>query len=414
MKTLTNVHPGAKRAVLAGSAILALLGALLPAAYGQKAAQKTGVPSFDRPLKWSSSVGPDVPKFWVRPGFKVTLVADNIQNARFMQFDDHGNLFVSRPDKGDILRLVKKGDKYEVADTFVKGYRTVHGLDYKDGWLWFTRSGSVHKAKVGADGKAGPVEDVLTGLPSGGHWWRSIFVVADGFFTSIGDSGNINDLRDSDREKIWKYSLDGKTRTMYSSGIRNTEKLRYRPGSTDLYGCDHGSDWFGQPAGDRENAPQPITNAYPPCEFNLYVPGGFYGHPFLVGENVPRLETFTNPDIQALAATAIPPIWSLGPHWAPNGWTFTTKNMLGRDSAGDAVVANHGSWNRTAKSGYRIEQILFDKATDKPYGSLMLVSTLGEDDRTLGRPVDVVEESDGNLLFSDDQGNRIYRISREK
>ena len=388
---------------------LLVLAALPVLAAAQKAAQPTGVAGYDRPTAWHSAVGPDVPAFWVRPGYKVTLVAEGLQNARFMQLDDKGNLFLSRPDKGDILRLVKKGDRYEVADTFVSGYRTVHGLDYRDGWLWFTQSGSVHKAKVGPDGKAGPVEDVLTGLPQGGHWWRSILVTDDGFFTSIGDPGNLTDQRATDREKIWKYSPDGKTRTLYASGIRNTEKLRFRPGTTDLYGADHGSDWYGKPSGDKEGA-QPVTDAYPPCEFNLYVPGGFYGHPFLVGENVPRLETFNSPEIPELAAKAIPPIWSLGPHWAPNGWTFLTKG----DGAGDAVVANHGSWNRRVKSGYRVERILFDAATGKPYGSLMLVSTLGQNGDVLGRPVDVVEEKDGNLLFSDDGGNRIFRISRVK
>lgn len=383
-------------------------------ALAQRAAQPTGVAGYDTPLAWSSSVGPNTPNFWVRPGYKVTLVADKISNARFMQLDDHGNLFVSRPDRGDILRLVRKGEGYELADTFVKGYRSVHGLDYKDGWLWFTQTGSIHKVKVGADGKPGPVEDVVTDLPAGGgHWWRSILVANDGFYTSIGDTGNITDLRDSEREKIWKFSLDGKSKTLFASGLRNTEKLRFRPGTTDVYGADHGSDWYGQPSGDRKDF-QPVTDAYPPCELNLYVQGGFYGHPFFVGDNVPRLETFNQPGMVDLAAKAIPPIWPLGAHWAPNGFTFTTKNGLGPDSAGDCVIALHGSWNRSVRSGYRIERVMFDKATGKPYGSLMIVSTLGQDGGVLGRPVDVVEEPNGDLLFSDDHGNRIYRISRVK
>ncbi len=385
--------------------------ALSAVCIAQKAAEPIGVAGYDRPINWVSTVGPDTPKFWVRPGYEVTTVASNLRNARFMQLDDQGNLFMSRPDVGDIIRLVRKGDKYEVAGTFVKGYRTVHGLDYKNGYLWFTKSGSVHKAKVNADGSAGPVEDVLTGLDQGGHWWRPIFVTDDGFFTGIGDSGNINDGRSTDREKLWKYSLDGKTRKLWSSGIRNTEKYRYRPGTTDLYGADHGSDWFGAPTGDKEKD-QPVTNMYPPCEFNLYVEGGFYGHPFIVGDNVPRYETYTNPVVHELARTAIPPIWTIGPHWAPNGWTFLTKNTIG--PIGDAVIANHGSWNRTVRSGYRVEQILFDSVTGRPYGSLMLVGTLGQDGNVLGRPVDVVEEEDGSLLFSDDYTNKIFRISKKK
>ena len=389
-----------------------MLPAFLPLLLSQGAAQNTGVAIYDKPLPWSSDVGPDVPAFWVRPGYRVTLVAKDLGNARFMAFDPKGDLFLSRPDKGDILRLVKKGDGYAVANTFVSGYRQVHGMDVADGWLWFTRSGSVHKARIMPDGTAGPVVDVLTDLPQGGHWWRPILVVKDGFFTGIGDAGNLTEPtgRNEDREKIWKYSLDGKTRTLWASGIRNTEKYGLRPGTDELYGADHGSDWYGGKLGEADKKPQPVTDAYPPCEFNRYVKGGFYGHPYFVGQNVPRLEFLDKPEMDEIAKTAIPPVWPLGPHWAPNGWTFTTKG----DWAGDAIVANHGSWNRSVKSGYRVERIAFDKATGQPYGSLMLVGELGKDGGVLGRPVDVVEEPSGSLLFSDDGTNRIYRISKVK
>ncbi len=394
--------------------------ALLP---GQVAAQRTGVALYDKPAVWSSNVGSGVPDFWVRPGYKVALVADDLKNARFMVVDGKGNLYLSRPDykptRGDILLYKKKGDGYTLAGTVVKGYPSVHGMDLHDGWLWFTQSGSVHKVQLGGDGMpSGAVEDVLTGLPEGGHWWRPILVVKDGFFTGIGDPGNLTDLRGktdsklADREKIWKYSLDGKTRTLWASGIRNTEKYEFRPGTEELYGADHGSDWYGGPLGENEHHPQPVTDAYPPCEFNRYVQGGFYGHPFLVGMNVPRLEFAKDPEIDTIAATAIPPVWPLGPHWAPNGWTFAAKD--GAIPRGDAAIACHGSWNRSVKSGYRVEHIMFDAATGQPYGSLMLVSTLGKNGDQLGRPVDVVEEPSGDLLFSDDQANRIYRISKVK
>ncbi len=387
-----------------------MIPALLPLVLGQVAAQKTGVAIYDKPAAWSSNVGPGVPEFWVRPGYKVTLVADGLQNARFMKLDERGDLFLSRPDRGDILIFKKKGDKYESAGTFVKGYRTVHGMDFANGWLWFTQSQAVLKAKINPDGTAGPVETVLDDLPRGGHWWRPILVVKDGFFTGIGDPGNLTDQRKTDREKIWKYSLDGKSRELWSTGIRNTEKYAFRPGTDELFGADHGSDWYGGKLGEADKKPQPVTDAYPPCEFNRYVKGGFYGHPFFVGENVPRLESLDNPELEEMAKTAIPPVWPLGPHWAPNGWTFATRG----EWAGDAVIACHGSWNRSIKSGYRVERVMFDKATGQPYGSQMLVSGIGKNDDVLGRPVDVVEEPTGDLLFSDDGTNRIYRISRVK
>ena len=332
-----------------------------------------------------------------------------------MEFDDKGNLYLSRSEQQDIQVFRKNGDEYKFVATFVSDQPSVHGMHFANGWMWFTRSDAVIRARcTDGSGKANEVVEVLTGLPHGGHWWRSILVTKDGFFTSIGDSGNLTDETNTDRQKIWFYSLDGKTRKLWSTGIRNTEKLRFRPGTTDLYGADHGSDWFGKPLGDKEGR-QPITDQNPPCEFNKYVEGGFYGHPFIVGNGIPRIEFQNRPDIIDLAEKAISPAWCFGGHWAPNGWTFLNSNVLGSDMNRDVLAALHGSWNRKDKAGYRIERILFDKVTGAPFGGQMIVGTLDPASRILGRPVDVVEEPDGKgVLFSDDQTGRIYRISASK
>jgi glucose/arabinose dehydrogenase len=325
-----------------------------------------------------------------------------------MEFGPDGTLYVSQPGRGTIKVLRPKDGKYAVVADFLTGYKSVHGLHYQDGWLWFTTSGGVYKARdKHGDGRADEFVPVLENLPSGGHWWRSIFVVKDGFFTSIGDSGNISEQTDTDRQKIWKYTLDGKTKKLWSSGIRNTEKLRYRPGTTELFGADHGSDWFGGPLGDKAGR-QPITDYNPPCEFNLYTEGAFYGHPYIVGNRVPRVEFQNRPDIIELAEKTTVPEWCFGAHWAPNGFAFITRGAL----KGDALVAMHGSWNASKPVGYRIERVLFDSATGKAFGGQMLVGTIGKDGQILARPVDVAQANDGTILFSDDKSNRIYRISK--
>jgi len=80
---------------------------------------------------------------------------------------------------------------------------------------------------------------------------------------------------------------------------------------------------------------------------------------------------------------------------------------------GDAFIACHGSWNSTKKVGYRVERIVFDSQTGTPMGAQMLVSTLNpQNGDVVGRPVDIIEDTDGSLLFSDDQTNRIYRVSK--
>jgi glucose/arabinose dehydrogenase len=357
----------------------------------------------------------NVPAFWVRPGYHVELAA-KLPEARFMVADASGTLYVSQPTAGTIEMLRRSGKTYEKAGDFVTGYPSAHGMQVKDGWLWFTTSDGIHRAQISSPPKpASQVETILTGLPYGGHWWRSILATDDGFFTSIGDSGNINDLRSSDREKIWKYSLDGKTRELWSSGIRNTEKLLFKPGTNELYGCDQGSDNFGKNLGEVQGRNQPVTDFNPPDEFNKYVKGDFYGHPFVVGNRIPRYEFMNNPDILQLAASTVPPIWNFGPHWAADGWIFVQDSALGKDFYGDALVALHGSWNRTVKAGYRIERLMFDKIIKEPFGSQLLVSTLGEQNETFARPVDVlIEPGTGDILFSDDMGNRIFRIIPDK
>jgi glucose/arabinose dehydrogenase len=363
-------------------------------------------------------LGPGVPKFWVRPGYKVTLVAEGIENARFMEFDDKGTLYLSRPNKGDILALKEKNGRYELANTFIDGKRSVHGMQFANGWLWFTQTGAIFRARdKDGDGKADEIETVIPEgkLPKGGgHWWRSILVTGDSIYTSIGDSGNASDETATERQKIWKFDKNGGGKTLFASGLRNTEKLRLRPGTTEIWGADHGSDWFGQPFGDREGN-QPITDFNPPDEFNRYEEGRFYGHPFITGYRVPRLEFMKRDDLVALAAKTTSPEWAFGAHWAVNSFTFLTKSRFGADHVGDVFAACHGSWNRSVPAGYRIERVLFDKLTGHPYGSLTIVGTLAEDGHTvLARPADAAEAPDGSVLFSCDFSGRIYRISPEK
>ena len=103
--------------------------------------------------------------------------------------------------------------------------------------------------------------------------------------------------------------------------------------------------------------------------------GGFYGHPFIVGNGLPRLEFKDRPDIIELAAKTILPAWPFGAHWATNGWTFAQTDGLG--AKGDAFVACHGSWNSTQKVGYRIERVLFDSQTGNPMGAQEIVFDVG-------------------------------------
>ncbi len=375
-------------------------------------------------------IGPGVPAFSVRPGYRVTLAAEGIDNARFLEFGADGALFVSRPDKGEIMALRDaNGDGVYSPDertTFVSGHRSVHGLCWRDGWLWFAPSTGIHRAKdTDADGRAETVEEVVpTGrLPGGtGHWWRSLLVGPDRFYTSVGDSGNITDERRTERQKVYSFSLSGSGKDAFCSGIRNTEKLRFRPVvgadgtvtiSDEIWGVDHGSDWFGKEYAEKDS--QPITNIWPPDEFNRYEVGKFYGHPFVTARGIPRLEHRYVEGMLDLAERNTPPEYEFGAHWAANGWTFLTKESLGEGHAGDAMVALHGSWNSSVRVGYGVHRVLFDRVTGRPFGGLRIVNTVSADGKTiLARPVDCAEAPDGSVLFSCDMTGKIYRIAQER
>jgi len=365
----------------------------------------------------AGSVGPNVAPFTVRPGYKVTLAVDTQAEARFIEFDDAGKtLFLAQPKAGTILALADKdGDgTFETSAKFITGKPTAHGMHFKDGWLWFTQSQAIFKARdTNGDGVADETVTIAENLPGKtGHWWRSIFVTSDAIYSGVGDPGNATDEPESsERAKIWKFSLDGKSKTLFASGVRNTEKLRMRPGTTELWGVDHNSDDFAKSLGEKKEL-QPITDVFPPEELNHYVEGGFYGHPYLVGNRIPRLEFMNRPDLLQLAQKTIVPVFQLGAHMAGNGWAFATRDHF-PNHKGDMFIAFHGSWNSTVKVGYKVERVLFDSVTGKPYGAQTIVSTLGTDGKTvLARPVDVAEAPDGSLLFSCDHTKRVYRISK--
>lgn len=383
------------------------------------------------PAPGSVPLAPEIERFTVRAGFKVTLAADAINAARFLEVDDKGTLYVSRPALGDIIALSDK-DKdgyYESRTTFVSDHPSVQSMQWRDGELWIATSNAVKRVKdEDGDGIAERIVDVIPPdqLPGGGtHWWRSLLVTDDAIYTSIGDSGNITDETTTDRQKIWKYNLDGTNKTLFASGIRNTEELRLRPGSGDIYGFDHGSDSFGMPLGEVDPASQPITDLNPADEFNRYVQDGFYGHPFLTGNRVPRIEYLQKQDLVGFAVRTIAPELCLPAHVAPNGFAFIEahegKGAMPREMAGDALVALHGSWNSMIKVGYSVSRVVFDndaKLGGKPLGMMTLVSTLRPDPlwddphnaEVLARPVDVVQAKDGTVLFSSDTNGRVYRI----
>jgi len=371
-----------------------------------------------------SDLGPDVPAFRVRPGYRVTRVIPNkaLKVARFIQFSEDGQtLFVSDLENGVIyaLRDPDENGMYKTITNFVKNKRSVQGMDVRDGWLYFSQAseGSVSRARdTNNDGMADDIEEVVPKgtLPQGGgHPYVGLLVTDTQIFATSSDPTNMTEDLNSEWKRIYVFDRDGKNKRTFGTGVRNVEKLRHRPGTQEIWGFDHGSDNFGRTYGEQIGSNQPITDLNPPEEFNKFVEGGFYGHPFIMGNGVPRPEFAKRRDIIELANKTKQPDWLVGAHWSVLGFTFITSDQFGADHNGDVFFASHGSWNSMKPVGACVQRIMFDQVTGKPCGSMTIVDCVGPD-RRLARPVDCAEAPDGTIIFSSDEPPALFRISKSK
>lgn len=358
---------------------------------------------------------------WVRPGFTLTVAEGSIKAPRFMEFGKDGALFVSVPRDGSIkfCRDTNSDGSFDAVTNYLEGHdpkNILQGMQWHDGWLWFAEVSAIYKSRdTDGDGKADEKIKVIgeDRLPvtGGGHRWRALLIHKDRIYTHIGDQGNATDepVEAGERKKIWTFAMDGSDKQLFANGIRNTEKLVVRPGTEEIWGVDHDIDEFGAPVEKKEKKfGQPITDHNPPSELNRYVEGGFYGHPYIVGKNMPNIAFLERENLAELASKAIIPEWTMAAHCAGNGMMFYDGDTI-PDAKGDAFVAMRGSWNATKKSGYALARILFEDG--HPYGEQKMVNFLAGGSVVLGRPVDCVQAPDGSILISDDTGNKIYRLT---
>lgn len=357
---------------------------------------------------------------WVRSGYALSVAVDGVKTPRFLAFGPDNTLYVSVPKEGRIVACRDKdGDgTYETQTAFVSGKAPtviMQGIQWHDGWLWFAQLNAISKARdTNGDGQADEEVQVLgpEQLPTGargGHMWRALLIHGGRIYTHVGDQTNATDepIEASERKKIWSFALDGSDKKLFASGVRNTEKLVVRPGTSELWGVDHDIDnMAAKLEGDRKLG-QAITDHNPPAELNRYVEGGFYGHPWLVGKNQPNLALLSEPRLMEYAQKAIIPEWLLPAHSSANALAFYTGDRI-PNAKGDLFVALRGGWNATKKVGYCVSRILFEDG--HPYGDQKVVNFLKDGTEILGRPVDVAQAPDGSLLFSDDFGNKVYRL----
>jgi len=336
----------------------------------------------------------------VAPGFAVGIWARDVVGARFLRFTPRGDLLVSTPrrDRIELLYADADGDgRSDGRQVVVDDLERPHGLDLHAGWLYVAETDAVGRirfdpaTRTTSDG----YERVVTGIPSGrGHWTRTLRFGPDGWmYVSVGSSCNVCLEEDSRRAAIVRYRADGSGEEIYATGLRNSVGFDWRPGTGELYATDNGRDLLG--------------DDYPPCELNRVVAGGFYGWPFANGENEPDPE-FGATEAERIRG-AIAPVHGFAAHNAPLGITFVRGQRVPADFRGAALVALHGSWNRTHKDGYKVVSLHW--LADGRIEEREFLGGFELDDDVIGRPVDVAEGPDGAFYVSDDYAGLVYRVA---
>jgi glucose/arabinose dehydrogenase len=337
----------------------------------------------------------------VPEGFTIELWAEGIPNARFLRVTSAGDLLVTTPRSGRVLLLERDADDDGWPDgrrVLLEGLDRPHGLDLHDGWLYVGETGAIARVRFDAASRQvdGAIERIVSDLPAGGnHWTRTIRFGPDGWlYVSIGSSCNVCIETDPRRAAIVRYRADGSGEELVASGLRNSVGFDWHLDTGALYATDNGRDLLG--------------DDFPPCELNRIVPGGFYGWPFANGERVPDPDFGEGRDAEI--RDSIPPVHSFGAHTAPLGIHFVRGDHWPPAYRNAAIVALHGSWNRTKKDGYEVVSLHWrpdGNVEERPFAT----GFLRDDEEVIGRPVDVTEGPDGALYLSDDYGGAIYRIA---
>jgi len=341
----------------------------------------------------TSSVIASVDDIQLPPGFSIEEYAD-VPKARSLALGDRGTLFVSNRKGRSVYAVVEDDDGRTQTIELLDGMSTPNGIAYYDGDLYVAEIDRVYRyANVEDRLDDMPRAEVLDiDLPSNrSHGWRYIGFGPDGkLYISIGAPCNVCD--ELGYAQIIRVNPDGTERETFASGVRNSVGFTWHPETRDLWFTDNGRDMLG--------------DDLPPCELNHAPRQGLpFGFPYCHGGDILDPKFGKDRD----CANYTPPVQKLGPHVAPLGVKFYTGDMFPPEYRGQVFIAEHGSWNRSKKIGYRISLVRLDGDTAISYEPFAFGWLQGE--QVSGRPVDLIVKQDGSLLVSDDQAGKIYRIS---
>ena len=351
-------------------------------------------------LSCNSDTEPQSSNINLPAGFKIDIYASNVPNARSMVLSSNGILYVGTRNAGNVYALVDNNNDFKVDEMFMvaSGLDMPNGVDLKDGDLYVAEVNRIIKFDdIDNNFKNNPTFTVVRDdFPTDrSHGWKFIKFGPDGkLYIPVGAPCNIC-LKENEDERyasITRMNSDGSEFEVFAKGIRNTVGFDWHPTTNELWFTDNGRDMLG--------------DNIPPDELN-HVPasGSHFGYPFLHGKNI------LDPEYGSQADTTLytRPVQELGPHVAALGMEFYTGTMFPTEYQNQIFIAEHGSWNRSQKIGYRITLVRLNGNNAVSYETFADGWLNG--DNVSGRPVDIELLSDGSMLISDDFADAIYRIS---
>jgi len=353
------------------------------------------------------------------PGFTVTEYATGLDTPRLIRTAPNGDLFVAESYAGrvKVLRGIDANGRAQSVTIYATGLRQPFGIAfYPPGpnprYVYVANTDSVVRFpyEAGDLQARGPQQPVVAQLPGGGrlrgggHWTRDVAFSLDGrrMFVSVGSRSNDDDTDDNPAEyhraDILEFDPEGKGPRVFASGIRNAVGIAVNPTTGQLWASVNERDGLG--------------DDLPPDYITHVEDGGFYGWPwFYIGSHPDPTHHGKHAD---LANKVIVPDVLLQPHHASLEMVFYEADRFPAQYKGDAFAAQHGSWNRSMRTGYEVVRVpMKDGHATGEYEDFLtgFVTTSGQ---VWGRPVGVAVAKDGSLMVSDDAGNVVWRVGYGK
>ncbi len=342
----------------------------------------------------------EMPEINLPNGFQIDVLTDDVPNARSLALGEE-MIFVSTREEGSIYAVTNYQDDPQVV-VIAEGLYMPNGIAFHQGNLYVAEihrvlkftdiEDTINKISIEKSSVDSIKYSVISDYPKDRHHgWRYIIVGPDNkLYVPIGAPCNV--CEEPGYAVITRMNLDGTEKETVAYGIRNTVGMTFHPETNELWFTDNGRDMLG--------------DNLPPGELNkLSRVGEHFGFPFCHATSIKDPQYGSQGD----CGEATPPAQELGPHVAPLGLKFYNGTMFPENYHDQIFIAEHGSWNRSEKIGYRITTVAVDG--DKGVSYEVFADGWMKNEETLGRPADILILDDGSMLVSDDKNGVIYKIT---